>query len=193
MRTKVFLEGILGDEFGVEWGLEIETPVEALQLINANKPGFLTWIRDNFKRTDGIKIIGRLPDDRLEGLSEHDLLLHRDFKEIYFVPVIEGKEIVSGILAVAYAIGNVAAAAYAAINVSYVLMAISTVMSIAGAAGLFSPNIRPRTTEGGRNVKNEYFDGPINTTVEGQPVSLIYGKNVRVGSQVISVKYEIVT
>ncbi|EPT3892638.1 tail assembly protein, partial [Escherichia coli] len=36
------------------------------------------------------------------------------------------------------------------------------------------------------NSNSYYFDGPQNTTNQGNPVQLIYGEEILVGSQVVS-------
>ena len=38
---------------------------------------------------------------------------------------------------------------------------------------------------------SKYYDGPVNTEIQGVPVQLIYGKKVLVGSHPISVNYTV--
>lgn len=41
MLTKIVLGGAMGRIWGKEWFLDVNSPAEAIQMINANKPGFL--------------------------------------------------------------------------------------------------------------------------------------------------------
>ena len=43
---KVYLEGKLGEKFGDEWTLAVNTPAEALQAIAVQRPGFRKFLVD---------------------------------------------------------------------------------------------------------------------------------------------------
>ena len=41
---KVYLEGILGEKFGEEWNLAVNSPAEAMQAIAAQRSGFKQFL-----------------------------------------------------------------------------------------------------------------------------------------------------
>lgn len=90
MLTKVYLEGAMGRNFGREWTLDINTAAEALQLIQANRPEFGQWIRDNLKRYTKCMIICKTKDGKTEALDDKTLLMKREVSEIHFIPWVEG-------------------------------------------------------------------------------------------------------
>ena len=90
MLTKIYLEGAMGRNFGREWTLDIHTPAEAFQLIQANIPRFGQWIRDNLKRYEKCMIICKYADGRIEALDEKTMLMHKEAQEIHFVPTVYG-------------------------------------------------------------------------------------------------------
>ena len=94
MLTKIYLEGAMGRNFGREWTLDIHTPAEALQLIQANMPRFGQWIRDNLKRYEKCMIICKYADGRIEALDEKTMLMHKEAQEIHFVPTVYGLSLI---------------------------------------------------------------------------------------------------
>ena len=63
-------------------------------------------------------------------------------------------------------------------------------MAFGGVAALLSkqPSNKMTTVD---NKDSYYFDGPQNTVAQGNPVPLIYGKEILVGSQIVSVKMSV--
>lgn len=55
-----------------------------------------------------------------------------------------------------------------------------------GVAQLLSPQASNKAVRQADNKDSYYFDGPQNTTNQGNPVQLIYGEEILVGSQVVS-------
>lgn len=184
MLTKIFLEGAMGRNFGREWTLDIHTPAEALQLIQANIPRFGQWIRDNLKRYEKCMIICKYADGRVEALDEKTMLMHKEAQEIHFVPTVYGAGKWMGAIvgAVMIVVG--------AILCFTPLASLGQGLIVAGAGMLISPIV---TAIMGRTKKNDneeegtsyYFNGAQNTTRQGVPVPLIFGR-CKVGSAVIS-------
>ena len=46
---KVYLEGILGEKFGEEWNLAVNSPAEAMQAISAQRSGFKQFLIEGAK------------------------------------------------------------------------------------------------------------------------------------------------
>lgn len=184
MLTKIYLEGAMGRNFGREWTLDIHTPAEALQLIQANVPRFGQWIRDNLKRYEKCMIICKYADGRVEALDEKTMLMHKEAQEIHFVPTVYGAGKWMGAIvgAVMIVVG--------AILCFTPLAPLGQGLIVAGAGMLISTIV---TAIMGRTKKNDneeegtsyYFNGAQNTTRQGVPVPLIFGR-CKVGSAVIS-------
>lgn len=189
MLTKVYLEGAMGRNFGREWTLDIHTPIEALQLIQVNMPRFGQWIRDNLKRYEKCMIICKYADGRIEALDEKTMLMHKEVKEIHFTPWVEGAGKAFQYIAAAVMIVVGAILCYFAPPAGGWMMSMGTGLIVAGGGMLLSAII---TAIMGRTRSNNnddqtsyYFNGAQNTTRQGVPVPLIFGR-CKVGSAVIS-------
>ncbi|MDD8683338.1 tail assembly protein, partial [Escherichia coli] len=59
-------------------------------------------------------------------------------------------------------------------------------LMMGGIAQIISPQATNESVRQADNSNSYYFDGPQNTTNQGNPVQLIYGEEILVGSQVVS-------
>ena len=189
MLTKIYLEGAMGRNFGREWLLDIHTPAEALQLIQANMPRFGQWIRDNLKRYEKCMIICKYADGRIEALDEKTMLMHKEPQEIHFVPTVYGAGKFMGVIigAAMFVVGAVLwAPMFGALAPAF-----GQALMVAGAGMLISSivtAIMGRVKSNNNNDDDQtsyYFNGAQNTTRQGVPVPLIFGR-CKVGSAVIS-------
>ena len=86
---KVYLEGKLGEKFGDEWTLAVNTPAEALQAIAVQRPGFRKFLVDG----EGIEGYEILVDDKSIESETELLLANPSMEQSYtFVPVIAGSK-----------------------------------------------------------------------------------------------------
>ena len=86
---KVYLEGKLGEKFGDEWTLAVNTPAEALQAIAVQRPGFRKFLVDG----EGIEGYEILVDDKSIESEAELLLANPSMEQSYtFVPVIAGSK-----------------------------------------------------------------------------------------------------
>lgn len=185
MLTKIYLEGAMGRNFGREWTLDIHTPAEAFQLIQANIPRFGQWIRDNLKRYEKCMIICKYADGRIEALDEKTMLMHKEAQEIHFVPTVYGAGKWMGAI-----VGAVMVVVGAICCCIPGFQPFGASLIVSGAGMLISTIV---TAIMGRTKKNDneeegtsyYFNGAQNTTRQGVPVPLIFGR-CKVGSAVIS-------
>lgn len=191
MLTKIYLEGAMGRNFGREWILDIHTPAEAFQLIQANIPRFGQWIRDNLKRYEKCMIICKYADGRIEALDEKTMLMHKEAQEIHFVPTVYGAGKFMGAIVGAAMVVVGALMWWNPLGWGAWAVTIGQGLVVAGAGMLVSTVV---TAIMGR-VKNNsnddddqtsyYFNGAQNTTRQGVPVPLVFGR-CKVGSAVIS-------
>lgn len=187
MLTKVILEGPLGKKFGREWMLEVSSVSEAFRLIDANKPGFFTWIRENLGTHPNYKIVSK-SGTKEEEVGVEGLQLSRKADSIIVVPLLAGAgdnalQIVAGVALIAFAgpIGasiGVASGTVAGVGFSLAVGGVIASLTKTPTNGIQEQQERKDKT-------SYYFNGPINTTLQGSPVQLIYGRCL-VGSQVIS-------
>lgn len=189
MLTKVILEGAMGKEFGREWELSINSPSEALRLIDANKPGLFVWIREHLANFDRYSIVVEYDDGREEELGEDEYVFERKMKSIRFIPIITGasgafKAILGVVLIIVGVVINIY---YPGSGTALIGMGIS--LFAGGIAEMLAKTPKASGTPENAEYASKasyYFDGPTNTTPQGAPVQLIYGR-VLVGSHTISV------
>jgi predicted phage tail protein len=188
--TKVYLEGPLGKAFGREWTLAVHSPMHALKLINANKPGVFNWIRANLKKYARYRVVCEHENGNPTELNDETFKLDGKASAIRFAPVVEGAggngigEFVAGavILVAGLYSGGTAWAAYGPM-----MTAAGASLMVGGVAAMLAPKPGDSSSSGD-NSNSTYFSGPTNTTTQGAPVPLIYGRNIMVGSQAISAR-----
>lgn len=182
MLTRVYLEGALGEEFGKEWDLQISTPKEALDIIDANGIPIMNWLRNQAKTYPNYQIVVEYESGRTEEVSEETLHMNREMKTVTFVPVIEGA---GAMVRIVVGVVLLFVPGMQQVGISLIIGGIiETFMSKPSNARVASDN------SSDKSKKSDYFDGPVNTTYQGVPVPLIYGRCL-VGSHVISASLEV--
>lgn len=179
--TKVILDGQLGKLFGKEWNLAASTPNQALSLIEANQPGIMGWIRSNREKYANYRVTITDHKGKKVDLSKDDYALRREQpRTIRFTPIVTGssgaaKVVVGAILLVV---------SYFVPPLGVYLAPMGISLMIGGLVEILSPQPKSEsnTTDDGTSY---YFNGPVNTTAQGVPVPLVYGRCL-VGSQSVS-------
>lgn len=188
--TTVILGGSMGKQFGKKWQLALNSVHEAFQLLEANEPGFINWIRNNADKYDRYHIKVTKRNGSIEEIDETNILMqsdHNSIKEIRITPIIAGAGAVFRI-----ALGVVAlVVSYFFPVVAPYLAPIGVSLIIGGIVELLSPTPKLSNGSSREDKTSYYFDGPVNTVNQGVPVTLIFGKEVLVGSQAISAKVTI--
>jgi predicted phage tail protein len=198
--TKVILHGILGKLFGEEWDLEIMSPGEALRAIETNTGKLFSFLREREDIEYRVVIDGQ--DCSFDELK----VAYCAFKRIHFIPVIKGSDnggiwqIIAGIALILIAIVvTVAQPEFAPVTgeaISFgaallsggtgILVTLGVSMLVGGVAQMLTPSPKTEGTDEKPNNQPSYlFQGAVNTTRQGNPVPVGYGR-LRVGSQVIS-------
>lgn len=186
MKT-VMLYGHLGESFGRVHRYEISTPIEAIKALGATIKGFKQKLaQGNYK----ILVGGRRSIDleqTLHPISENET--------IRIVPVISGAgdglgQIIVGaaLIAVSIYMPTVGFSLMGqAFSVNAAIGAIGWSLVLGGVSQmLFKPASQGNlTTEKANNMPSYAFNGAVNTTGQGNPIPVCYGKFL-VGSQVIS-------
>lgn len=171
----VLLYGSLRSKYGHRHEFDITTPGEAIRALKANYSEFeLDLFKDGFNVYIGY--------DQVPGASANNPISEVEVCRI--VPTVSGAgigEVVAWYIASQFAISTTTLAIITFAVNALVSLAISGI-----AQALFAP---PKPSVSGserpENKPSYVFNGPVNTTQQGHPVPVGYGK-LRVGSQVIS-------
>lgn len=191
MKT-ILLYGFLGKQFGRVHHYDVSSPAEAIRALCATLTGFRKALSDGgaYRLLVGGK-------DSLDKLRISHPVSNRE--SIRIVPVVAGAgkglgQILLGVamIALAYPTGGMSLTAGAAWTAGgaqlagYVGGSIGVALVLGGVSQmLFAPKAAS-STEKAENVPSYAFDGAINTVNQGNPVPLLYGGPLIVGSQVIS-------
>lgn len=174
MRT-VKLSGELGKKYGRVHYFDVATPAEAIRALSVNFKGFHQELMTAHERNVGYKVI--TGGEALE--KAEDALLPAS-KEIKIIPVIMGSgaaaRIVLGAALVVVGLATGTAP----------LVSVGGALALGGVVELLSPVPRsPGTPERPENTASYLFNGPVNTTGQGHPVPIGYGRLI-VGGALIS-------
>lgn len=200
--TTVYLYGHLGRTFGHRWHLDVASPAEAVRALMANRRDFHAYMVQH--SAPGYRVfVGADPIRDVERLSDP---IGR--QAIKIVPVVAGaaKDPTIGII--------VGAILVAAVVISFQYEFLPFALTAAGAGGTTTLTVAgqialtagfigagmvvggvsqllagtpkaPGISEKDANRPSFLFNGVVNTTAQGHPVPIGYGR-MRVGSAVIS-------
>jgi predicted phage tail protein len=184
MRT-ILLLGELGKNFGKRFEMDVKNPAEAVRALCANFPEFQRYVIESGKRNVFYKVlVGKQARtaDQLHDPSGKDV--------IKIVPVIGGAGgranpftfIAAAVLIVASIALNVV---FPGNPVSPYLMNAGIAMAIGGVVQMLTPLPKSPDQDRPDNKPSYIFNGSVNTTAQGYPVPVGYGRMI-VGSAVIS-------
>jgi predicted phage tail protein len=183
MLTKVRLDGVMGKKFGKEWELDVSSPAEALRMIEANSPGLKSWVVQNRDKYSAYRVICVYDDGREEALDDDTYVATRtNLKLIRFSPTVAGS---SGVVKVIVGALLIIGSFYVPGPWSKFMFQAGVSLALSGVIEILSP--RPKLPDGSNedSAKSFYFDGAVNTEMQGRPIPLIYGR-VLTGSHPIS-------
>lgn len=181
MLTKVILEGVMGNKFGRVWNLYVGSAIEALRLIDANRPGLMSWIKSNTSVYARYKVVCTNERGQRESLTDESYPLLRKVKVIRFVPLPAGAS--GGVKFILGAAMFAVGVALAAEGVIIPELTYSGIALMAGGVAQMLTHIPEKKDP--VNTNSNYFSGAQNTSEQGAPVPLVYGR-VLVGSHAIS-------
>ncbi|KDD42546.1 hypothetical protein L529_0521 [Bordetella bronchiseptica MBORD901] len=188
MRT-VRLYGRLGAQFGRVHRLAVLSPGEAVQALCATLPGFEQALLDSegggvrFAVFVGKRNIGK--DDLFDAAGDNDIRI---------APVIAGSKrggLFQTILGAALVVGASFAAgglgaAFSAGGLTGVAASVGSAMFFGGIAQMLTPQAKGLgTRDNVENGASYNFNGPVQTTAQGNCVPVLYGE-LFIGSAVVS-------
>lgn len=174
----IFLHGSLAQQFGDCFRLDVRDPREAVHAIAIQVPGF----RDAIEAGNWHIFRGPLDDGQDIDEEGVDMALG-SADEMHLIPAAEGAGIGAAIIGAALIGGSFLAST----AIASTLLAVGVGLMLGGVAQmLMSP---PAADYDSRERPDErpsfIFDGATNTSTQGLPVPLIYGR-MRTGSIVVS-------
>lgn len=180
---EIRLYGELGKRFGRVHRFAVSNAAEAIRALRANFPDFESSI---LELAPGYRV--RVGDNHLsEGCDLH--APSGDRETIRITPVLHGAKqgigqvILGAVLIAAAVVGTVF---FPGNPVSPYLMSAGITMVVGGVVQMLSPP--PKTNEPNERPENKpsyVFSGAVNTTAQGHPVPVGYGRMI-IGSAVIS-------
>ena len=194
MLTKVILEGAFAKVAGRKvWMLDVNSPAEAIQLISANCQGkILTWIRQNLADYKVCEVECESIGGKKEQLTTDTYAMDRQCKTIRFVPIFTGAGGDNGVLqaivgVVMIVVGSILCYTGIGAPIGQAMIGAGIGMVLGAICTML---MRPSDNKEEDTGSSYYFNGAVNTTTQGNPVPLVFGR-CRVGSAVISSSIDI--
>lgn len=183
IRT-VRLYGVLGSTFGREFKLSVASPKEAIRALSVIIPGF-----ERFMNTSKQRGLTYAVFSGKRNLISDELDMDKGCEDIRIAPVIIGSKR-GGLFQTILGVALIAVAAFApwgaAIGASNLLFQVGAAVALGGIVQMLSPQTTGLASSSSADNKASYaFGGVTNTTAQGSPVGLMYGKR-RIGGAAIS-------
>ena len=183
MRT-IRLYGILGSTFGREFKLSVASPKEAVRALCVIVPGFERFLNTSKQRGLTYAVFSGK-----RNLNDDELSMDQSSADIRIATVILGSKrggVFQTILGVALVAVGAVASYFGGGAVGVPLMQFGAAMTLGGVVQMLSPQTTGLASKQSADNKASYaFGGVTNTTAQGNPVPLLYGKR-RIGGAIIS-------
>jgi len=179
MLTAIFLHGHLGEKYGRKLMLDVDSVAGAISLLKANFAGFA---KDVIGQGAAYTVwVGKT------NLSRDELQNPSCGQDIHIVPAVVGAGGDSNIIQIIVGVILVIVGVFTSWVGGGVLISTGIGLIVGGVMGIiFAPNLKASIAATAVEKRlSRYFNGAVNTTAQGNPVPILYGRLV-VGSQVIS-------
>jgi predicted phage tail protein len=185
MKTIILL-GELGKRYGRKHMLDVKSPAEAVRALCANFKDFAAFVSASADRNVGYRVL-----NKREEVGE-DELHNPASQRITIAPVVAGAggtvgKILLGaaLIAASFLVPGLAAVTlFGSTTLATVAFSVGVSLALGGIAQMLAP--QPKFDGPQEEQQPSYvFNGAVNTSAQGQPVPVGYGRMV-VGSAVIS-------
>ncbi|OBX11375.1 hypothetical protein QV07_01630 [Gallibacterium genomosp. 3] len=196
MLRKIKLRGELGKRFGKVHKLAVDTPAEAIRALCVLRTGFRAFLEKSEKYGIRYRFLVKqhaLSSDDADSFN----MQHGRQTDFILVPVLQGRKggglfnIILGAALIGFAFWNpfgwsaVAASGFFG-GVAQMPLLMGTALVLGGVSQMLAPTPKMEGPQESPENKPSYlFNGAVNTTQQGQPIPLLYGR-LAVGSAVIS-------
>lgn len=181
--TTIRLTGELGKTFGRVHKFAVNSAAEAVRAMCTVFPGFKKHLVESKDRGIGYAVF---VDKR--NISKEELQNPVLGKELKFVPIVRGSKsggVLQTVLGVVLIVVGVVIDYVTAGAGGNQLIMMGAAMALGGIVQLLSPQQKVNQSQNPANGTSYNFSGPVNTTAQGNPVPVLYGRMI-VGSAVIS-------
>lgn len=195
MLKKIKLLGHLRKKFGKEYTFDVSSPAEAVKALCHQVKGFREYLQNGKGKGQKFKII--VGDSALFDVEKQ--LTMQTSNDISIVPLIKGSggdlgNVILGgaLLASSLGFGPLGGlfvgefAAFAGIGAA-IGTGVGGALLFSGLSGMLfkPPQVMTPSETNKDNDRSYLFNGAVNTTQQGQPIPIGYGR-MRIGSQVVS-------
>lgn len=192
LRT-IKLTGVLGRKFGRIHRLAVDSPAEAVRALCVIKQGFREFLEHSDKQGFGYKVlVNKLAIDKVNIDTELHMTHGADSGFTFAPQPIGAKnglgQILLGVVLVAAAFWTAgwSLSALAASTGAKAVAMFGASLFLGGVTQMLSPAIKGSSQkEEDKNKPSYLLNGVVNTTAQGHPVPILYGRMI-VGSAVVS-------
>lgn len=189
MKKTITLLGSLGEKFGRTHFLNVNSVGETIRAMQANFPDFERYITRSTEDNVGYQVL--IGDKETE--KDEELLYPLGQQgSITIAPVVAGSgatlRIIAGVvlIAVGAIIGVATGWTGVGAAVGAALIGAGIGLVLGGVVQLLTPVPKIEgPQEKDANKPSTFFNGPVNTTAQGQPVPILYGEGI-IGGAIIS-------
>jgi len=185
MLRKIRLYGKLAQEYAEEVSLDVSSVAESIVALNANFPGFLRSLKKgHFYVLKGD--IDNDPTDLGKDVASFKLFFNDD-DAFHIMPALEGAggngfwTAVAGVvlIVVGIALGPYGGA-YISAEGAALLISSGISLTLAGISTMIAGNVQSYNdgSQGEKENPSFIFNGPVNRTEQGGPVTLVFGKTI---------------
>ncbi|WP_421533019.1 tail assembly protein [Lelliottia amnigena] len=182
-QRTIRLYGVLGATFGREFKLSVASPKEAIRALCVIVPGLERFLNTSKQRGLTYAVFSGK-----RNLQNDELVMDQSFADIRIAPVVVGSKR-GGIFQTILGVALVAAAIWmpgVSIGASNIMFQIGGAMALGGVVQMLSPQTTGLASKQSADNKASYaFGGVTNTTTQGNPVPLLYGRR-RIGGAIVS-------
>lgn len=183
MYKTIRFHGVLREQFGKEWRLQVDSVQEGIRLLAVQLEGLEQFFLNAHKR--GLRFAIFI--DHRTTISEQELDMHNNAELIRIVPIVEGAggnsgvfQLIAGVVLIVagyFTFGTTSAMGVAMIGAG-------AGMAIGGVTSMLMP--KANTSDANDANKSNYgFGSAVTTIAQGNPVPILYGQR-EVGGFVIS-------
>lgn len=184
MYKTIRFHGVLREQFGKEWRLQVGSVQEGMRLLAVQIEGLEQFFLNAHLK--GLRFAIFI--DHRTTISEQELGMHNNAELIRIVPIVEGAggalQTVLGVVMVGLAIWNPAFLGMSS-AVQAGLFGAGAGMMVGGITSMLMPKTTTADANSDGNKSNYGFGSAVTTVAQGNPVPILYGQR-EVGGFVIS-------
>lgn len=186
MHKTIRFHGVLREQFGKEWRLEVSSVKEAMRLLSAQIKGLEHFMLNAHKQ--GLRFA--VFTDKRKTISEKEVDMQTASELIRIVPIVAGAGGDGGLLntilgAVMIVVGVVMLYFPGTQAMAPSVIGAGIGLLVGGIASMLMPKAQTDEANSDGNKANKGFGGAVTTVGQGNPVPVLYGQR-EIGGFIIS-------